>query len=43
MNKTALRRGLAVSLVAAIGLVLLLRERLDAATLQDWVRAAGAT
>lgn len=40
-NRTALRWVLGLALVAAVGLALLMRERIDATALRAWVEAAG--
>ncbi len=42
MSKTALRWVLALALLAAIGLGLAFRDRLDAAALETWMASAGA-
>jgi len=42
MNKTVLRWLLGLTLLAAIGMAIALRDRFDAAALQAWVEGAGA-
>lgn len=41
MNKTSLRWTLGLALLAAIGLALAFRERLDVVALESWIAAAG--